>query len=389
MSNAFDYLDAAAILLTETRAHYGTETFCNAPRNERIAAMYNHRQEQTGVEDSFFYDESTKQLATVLYKDPIICAKHMVEMSIETNLACWDSVYPEDAEADARQKGMVMRLAEAAQGGTDVMPIGTPVTPPREALSNQLKTDLEKAYKQPGFLLYPREFASLDRGMAAMRHLHANRLLIFVENIEWFTLDKKTPAFGDKTFITTIKGSKGSVGIKLPFNLLTPQALDAANAIGQIPVTAAAAVSDPRKPIALTVGRDTKFKQAHYLRWLLTALQHTSRMHLLNEKHAEASAEMITLAKTLTTFSDEAALIKGENAEVNTGLATFNQPAQVENDGQLVETLEGSMADTLHRVLFNTFLEKQRQGTPGGSSAGADDPPIPEMLGIAMCAIAL
>ena len=72
----------------------------------------------------------------------------------------------------------------------------------------------------------------------------------------------------------------------------------------------------------------------------------------------------IALSKCLINFSDEAALVKGGSETITKELAALNAPMPQEPAAPGAQApskpnYQGSMIDTLHRVLFNLFLKEQ------------------------------
>ena len=126
-----------------------------------------------------------------------------------------------------------------------------------------------------------------------------------------------------------------------------------------------APIPDPRAPIAASVGQKVMSKQAGYLRWLLTGLKKAGKMAVLDEDDASASEPLLEISKCLINFSDEAALIKGGSDTIKRELAKMNAPmpqqpaAPAGAEAPTKPNYEGSIIDTLHRVLFNLFLDEQ------------------------------
>ena len=88
---------------------------------------------------------------------------------------------------------------------------------------------------------------------------------------------------------------------------------------------------------------------------------------MLHEGNDSASDPLLALSKCLIYFSDEAALLKGGSETITKELATLNAPMPQEpaapgaTDARTPSkpNYESSKIDTLHRVLFNLFLNEQ------------------------------
>ena len=129
-------------------------------------------------------------------------------------------------------------------------------------------------------------------------------------------------------------------------------------------------IIDPRVPIASSVGRNTKSKLAAYLRWLLTALCKRDKLGAVDEGSSTANAELIAMGKCLSEFTDEAAVLKGESASVKSALERLNE-TKAEEPGAApdpsFDKYAGTLIDTLHRLLFNLFIEEQTTDTELGA----------------------
>lgn len=379
ITNSWEMLDTTATLLEEAHRRFGKEAFQKADRMAKAANLVKVRREQAGLEDCFFYDESTSSPAVIVFESPVICAEAMVEMSMLTNMACWDAVYPELAEEDRRAR---LRFAANADGGGGQSSAGqaAPTLPAEEpGISNQLKLDCLKVLAQPGFSVFARELANQDRAVKAFRWLALQGLGIFVEATDWYTVDKKKTLWSDD-FVAKIGGSQGHIFLKLPASYMSKERLANVLTVAQLGMNAE--ISDPREPIAASAGQRVMAKQAGYLRWLLTGLKKADKIKMLHEGKDSASDPLLALSKCLINFSDEAALVKGGNATITKELATLNAPMPQEPAAPGAQApgkpnYAGSMIDTLHRVLFNLFLKEQ-------TTEPSDD-----ALAAASCSIAL
>ena len=365
MTNAFEILDTAAVLLEQTKARF--ENFDKADRERRVVALIKTRMEQAGLDDAFFYDESTQNLASIVYEDPVRAATAMIEMSEMTNMASFDSVYPEEARADELSKELAAGLRRQSDvGGGSSAPLssagsalssaggaGGSGLPARAAIDKTLRADCEKVMGVHGFSVFARELVSQDRAAKAFTWLATHGLGIYVRDQTWFTTDKKKDLWS-ADFITEIKGPKGYIFLKVPHEHLSSMELSTAMTKAQIPLSTR--LTDPRLPLASTLGRDTKFKQSGYLRWLLTGLEEHKKLSLLDETGSGKNESLLELAKVLQDISNESVLLKGEDETVLEALVKLNAP---KDNGEAGSTVVGSSIDMLHRVLFNLFLSKQ------------------------------
>ena len=356
VSNAWEMLDQAALLIQDACKRFGSDEFYAMDRLTRTALLIKVRKEQQGVEDLYFYDQSFGGLATILFENPVICAAEMVHMSMLTNLASFDSVYPEEALADRRNQELLAATAmpppdgDMQPGLPTAAPLCTPLRPP---LTAELRLDVVKVLKSEGFCVFNKELANALRADAAFTYLHAQGLGIYLKNIVMYTFNKNAVMWSSM-FVTKIAGTTGHIFLKLPHGLLADVELSARLVKAQIPLTCS--ISDPRAPVSMDVGRNTLGKLASYTRWLLTALLLKGKMSSLDADSIDKSSELLTIAQLLVEFSDEAKLLAKENAIVMNAVKSFQAPAKEPNTK--------SNIDILHNTLFELLLTEHMPASP-------------------------
>jgi hypothetical protein len=353
VSNTWSMLDDAAQLVQDATDRYGAGPFYAAERTLRTALLFKTRAEQQGVEDCYFYDVSFNNLATVLQVGPILCAEAMIEMSMLTNMTAFDAVYPEEAIAHKRHQeaAAIADGAARAAGGNAAMAEATP-HPKRMAISDQLRSDAVKVLSLPGFAVFKKEMPDTARAEAAFMHLQQHGLGVFVTNIQVYTTNNKASTLWSDNFLTKVAGSLGHIFLKIPFDYYPVSDLAGRFTAAQIPLNTV--VADPRVPINLEgANRNTGGKMASYLRWLLTALKLEDKMSYLHATSEHAHTGILSLARLLFMFSDEASVISKTNPSVNAAIATFNKPAEA---APFEDNRKGTLIDSLHRVLFNLLL---------------------------------
>jgi hypothetical protein len=348
MSNAWEILDQAALLIQDACRRFGSDEFYSKDRTTRVALLIKTRKEQQGVEDLYFYDQAFGGLATILFENPVACAAEMLDMSMLTNLTSFDAVYPEEALADRRNQDL-----QAAAGAAGLPPgdpaneISPPaITPPlRPPLSAELKSDVTKVLKSDGFCVFNKELNNAQRADAAFAYLHAHGLGIYLKNVVMYTVNKNATLWSS-AFLIKVAGTAGHIFLKLPHGYLTDVVMSARLVQAQIPLTTT--IADPRTPIGMDVGRNTLSKMASYARWLLTALELKGKMSSLDAGSLDKSPELLTIAQLLLEFSDEAKLLGKESPALLSAVKTFQAPAE--------EPSTKSSIDLLHNKLFNLFM---------------------------------
>ena len=356
MSNAWEILDQAALLLQDACRRFGSDEFYSKDRTVRVALLIKTRKEQQGVEDLYFYDQSFGGLATILFESPIACAAEMLDMSMQTNLTSFDAVYPEEALADRRNQDLQAATATAmpVPGGPGHVHSPPDVTPPlRPPLGAELKSDVVKILNTAGFCVFNREVHNAQRADAAFSYLHAQGLGIYLKNVVMYTVNKNASLWSS-AFLVKVAGTAGHIFVKLPHGYLSDVGMSARLVQAQIPLTTT--IADPRTPISMDIGRNTLSKMASYARWLLTALELKGKMSSLNADSLDKSPELLTIAQLLLEFSDEAKLLAKESPTVLAAVRTFQASAEYPS------TI--SNIDLLHKKLFNLFMTELMPVSP-------------------------
>ena len=357
VSNAWEMLDQAALLIQEACKRFGSDEFYAMDRLRRTALLIKVRKEQQGVEDLYFYDQSFGGLATILFENPVKCAAEMIDMSMLTNLVSFDSVYPEEALADRRNQEMLAATAmppppDSAKPAA-LLAGAPPCTPLRPPLAAELRSDVIKVLKIEGFCVFNRELVNAPRADAAFTYLHTHGLGIYLKNIVMYTFNKNA-AMWSSMFVTKVAGTTGHVFLKLPYGYLTEAKLSACLVQAQIPLTTT--ITDPRSPVSMDSSRNTFGKLASYARWLLTALELKGKMSSLDADSIDKSSELLTIAQLLIEFSDEAKLLAKLHPVLINAVKTFQAPAEAPNTK--------SNIDVLHNRLFELLITEQMPVSP-------------------------
>ena len=217
---------------------------------------------------------------------------------------------------------------------------------------DQLRSDAVKVLSLPGFAVFKKEMPDTARAEAAFMHLQQHGLGVFVTNIQVYTTNNKASTLWSDNFLTKVAGSLGHIFLKIPFDYYPVSDLAGRFTAAQIPLNTV--VADPRVPINLEgANRNTGGKMASYLRWLLTGLKLQDKMSYLHATSEHAHSDILSLARLLFMFSDEASVLSRTNPSVNAAIATFNKPAEA---APFEDNRKGTLIDSLHRVLFNLLL---------------------------------